>query len=73
MVSLDKPLSSIKKELIQFDDKDFVVVDSQNKYVGMITSLQLTRIENKKQFKSSISLIHPIRLDESIGDALHQR
>ncbi|MBK6604512.1 MAG: chloride channel protein [Leptospiraceae bacterium] len=71
VVSLDKPLSSIKKELIKFDDKDFVVVDSQNKYVGMITSLQLTRIENKKQFKSSISLIHPIRLEESIGDALN--
>ena len=70
VISIEKPLNDIKKELIEIDDKDFVIIDSENKYLGMISSLQLARINNRQRFKSSISKILPITLEQSVGDAL---
>lgn len=70
VICIDKPIKEMKQNLNDLDEKDFIIVDSQNQYLGVVSSIQLIRIKNIQKLKSSISKIQPINLNQSIGDAL---
>jgi len=68
--SVNTHFSKIHKLAGELDEKDFILVNEDNVYLGMISSHKLLKINSKKILLASISAITPIRINQHIGDVL---